>query len=430
MKRTLARVGAVALVLVVVISGFALAKAQEDPGPSGLKVLGVRAPNIVRVGETVTISVVDREDGSPVPAASVYALTWPHVTASGVTRMWYNCEFLDTTDSNGEVAHNFESAGPVLLVATKEGWGPGLAWMMVRPAVIGKLVVEAPGRAKVDELVTIRVWEKGSGDAVSAADLWAVPLAWPLRTQGIRDGERQVEGILEELGVGAQGNITDVLSRRGMHLGQTDDDGVLEHPFGEVGAYLLVATKTAYAPGWRLILIVPQSALALDIDPGRPDVGEQVTFTVTERGTDTPVADVDVYAIGSPFADLMPMLPGVVGGNATWLADMVGDRGFQIGTTDGGGQCTWTFDEAGRWLIVGIKEGYLPALGSVRVGGWLALQQALPRTARLGEATTETGREGPVGLYGGVMAAGGNCTGSGCRSLTTRGPVLGLDPWQ
>jgi len=121
----------------------------------------------------------------------------------------------------------------------------------------------------------------------------------------------------------------------------------------------------------------------------------------------------------------MPMPPGVAGGNATWLEEIVSDRGFQIGTTDGVGQCTWTFDEAGRWLIVGIKDGYLPALGSVRVGAWLALQQALPRTTQLGEAV---GGEGSVGLNARVAAARGNCTGTVCRSLISRGPLAVIEP--
>jgi len=407
MKKTLARIGAVALVLVVVISGFGVAMAQDDTG-EGLKVLAVRAPGVVQVNEAVTITVVDRADGSPVPAASVYALTWPDETAASVAGMWYGCEDLGKTDNNGEITHTFERAGRVLLIATKEGWGPGLARMTVKPDVVGKLVIEAPRRAKIYDPVTIKVSERNSGDAVAGADVWAVSLPWLQNAEGVRDDVGQAEGLLEQLRLNAGGNITDVLNSRGVHLGQTNGDGEVVHPFDAVGVYLLVATKSGYAPGCRLILIVPEKELALDIEPSRPDVGEEVTFTVTEHGTGTPVADVDLYALESPFTGLMPTMPGLMGGNTTSLEEMLSDSGFQIGTTDGSGQCTWAFDEAGGFIIVGVKDGYVPAVGFVRVGGWRGLQQLLPRTTQLDEAA---GRNGPVTLGARVIAVTDNWTG-------------------
>jgi len=306
------------------------------------------------------------------------------------------------------VTHTFEKAGRVLLVATKEGWGPGLARMTVKPNVVGKLVIEAPIRAKVSDSVTIKVSDRNTGDAVAGADLWAVRLPWPLETDDLRGAPGHAEGLLEELRLKAGGNMTDVLNSRGMHLGQTNGDGELVHPFGEVGAYLLVATKSGYAPGCRLIVIVPDKELALDIEPGSPDVGEEVTFTVTERGSGTPVVGVDLYAVESPFTGLMPMLPGVLGGNPTSLEEMVSDSGFQIGTTDGSGQCTYTFDETGGFMIVGIKDGYIPALGFVRVGGWRGLQQLLPRAEKLGEGL---GRKGPVALQARAIAVTDNWIG-------------------
>jgi hypothetical protein len=410
MKKALARIGAVALVLVVVVSGFGVAMAQDETGEgqSDLKVLAVRAPGVVQVHETVTITVVDRDDGTPVPAASVYALTWPDLTASSVAGMWYGCEFLGKTDNAGEITHTFERAGRVLLVATKEGWGPGLARMTVKPNVVGKLVIESPRRAKANDPVTIKVSEKNSGDAVAGADLWAVRLPWPLNGEDVRDDTGQAEGLLEELRLSAGGNITDVLSSRGIYLGQTNGDGELVHPFSEVGVYLLVATKTGYVPGCRLIVIVPEKELALNIEPSRPDVGEEVTFTVTERGTSTPVADVDLYAVESPFRGLLRTLPGILDGNRTSLKEMLTDSGFQIGTTDGSGQCTWTFDEAGGFIIVGVKDGYIPALGFVRVGGWPGLQQLLPRAQRLGE---NLGQKGPVALQARAIGATGSSAG-------------------
>jgi hypothetical protein len=386
MKKTVAKILAAVLALAVVVSGVGAAAAQEDSDgeQSHERVLGVRLPSVVKANESVTISVIDRGDGSPVPAASVYALTWPYPGATETAAFLYGCEFLGKTDNAGEVVHAFERPGRGLIVATKEGWGPGLARLCVKPNVMGRLAVEAPRRVKVNEPATIEVLEKGTGAGVKGADVWAVGVPGLNGTAELR-GRDHAEGLLDNLRLGAGGNVTRLLESRGMHLGQTNSEGQLEHSFGEMGRYLLVATKSRYVPGCRVISVVPAQALALDIDPGRPEVGEEVRFTVTDRETGDPIAGVDMYGVGSPLSGLPGMSLGLMDGNSSSLEGLVSERGFNIGTTNENGQCEYTFDEAGGFLIVGIKDECSPALGFVRVGGWEGLDQLLPRVGHLGE---------------------------------------------
>lgn len=394
MKGTLVRTVAAALVVAVMISGVGAAAAQEDGdgGQSNDRVLAVRLPDVVQVNDSVTISVVDRENGSPVPAASVYALTWPWPGATEMGGFWYGCEFLGKTDNAGEVVHVFDRPGRGLIVATKEGWGPGLARLCVKPDVMGRLAVEAPRRVKVNEPTMIEVLEKGTGEGVEGADVWAVGLPGLTRAAELRDPDH-AEGLLENLRSGAGGNVTGLLESRGMHLGQTKSEGQLVSPFSKVGRYLLVATKSLYVPGCQVISVVPAQALALEIESSRPDVGEVVRFTVTDREMGDLVVGVDMYGIGSPFGGLLSMPLGLMDGNSSSLEGLVEEKGFHIGTTDGKGQCEYTFDEAGGFLIVGIKDECSPALGFVRVGSWEGQHELLPRVRPWGE---ESRRVDPV----------------------------------
>ncbi len=391
-KKTVARIGAVALVMAVVISsvGLAMAQGNGEEGQSDVKVLAVRVPGVVQVNEPVTIAVTDREDGSPVPAASVYALRWPYPGVSDVAGPRYGCEFLGKTDNAGEVVHAFDKVGGVLIVATKEGWGPGLARLKVKPNLTGRLAVEAPRRAEVNDPVTIGVHEKNSGDAVAEADVWAVDLPGWTSVDGIRT-PGHTEGLLEELREG--GNITDLLDSRGMYLDQTNVDGELEYAFSEIGWYVLVATKSGYAPGCRLTTIVPDKAIVLQAEPKRPDVGEDVTFTAKTRGTGSPVEGVALYAVGAPFADFLPASVAAITGGTESLEQWAAGHGFYIGTTNGNGQFVCAFEEDGAYLIVGVKDGYAPGFAFVRVGQWSEPGQLLPQLKKSGE---ELGRSGPA----------------------------------
>ena len=119
MKNSLTKIAAVILVVAVIIAGIGVAAAQSEGLDNGseVRVLAVELPGLVEVDTPVTIKVTDRESGTPVPAVSVYALTWPDwavVDIAGTAPSgMYNCEFLGKTTNGGTVAHTFDGAGRV-----------------------------------------------------------------------------------------------------------------------------------------------------------------------------------------------------------------------------------------------------------------------------------------------------------------------------
>jgi hypothetical protein len=122
-------------------------------------------------------------------------------------------------------------------------------------------------------------------------------------------------------------------------------------------------------------------------------VGEDVTFTVRSRGSGDPVGGVDLYAIGPPLKGFLPAPSGAMDADSSTLETLVRENGFFIGTTNERGEYVHAFDEAGGFVIVGIKAGYSPALGFVRVGDWSGLGQFLPSREGAGG---ETRRSGPA----------------------------------
>ncbi|MCJ7521362.1 MAG: hypothetical protein MUP21_03995, partial [Dehalococcoidia bacterium] len=152
MRKALLKVAAAVLVIIVFISALGVAVAQEegDVIQPEVPVLTVQAADVVRVGEEVVFKVAERASHMPAAGASVYAVSWPVVAVSNVADAdWtpaYNCELIGETDDAGEVVHVFDKVGKRLIVATEEGYGPGLARLIVKPALNDRLVIRAPGR--------------------------------------------------------------------------------------------------------------------------------------------------------------------------------------------------------------------------------------------------------------------------------------------
>jgi len=392
MKNSLTKIAAVILVVAVIIVGIGVAAAQGDGLDNGseVRVLAVEVPGLVEVDTPVIIKVTDRESGTPVSAVSVYALTWPILTVTDMAGVipsgMYNSEFLGKTMNDGTVVHSFDSVGRVLIVATKEQWGPGLARLTVKPYLEGKLVVRAPIRAKVDEPVTIGVVERENGEAVAGADVWAIKRPFHSLTEGIDTQAEEIKGLIEGIGGNEGGNFTEILAGIAEHLGQTNNNGELKHAFGEVGRYLLVATMNGYVPGFKVITIVADKALVIKADPRRADIAEDVVFTAKTRGAGTPVADVDLYALGFPFPNTNLTDLRAMSTEGT-LEQMAIDSGTFMGTTNEDGQWTYQFQEEGVYLVVGIKDSYIPGITFVCIGQFDGLRELLPfpQIKRFGE---------------------------------------------
>jgi hypothetical protein len=220
---------------------------------------------------------------------------------------------LGDTGSDGVVTAAFERPGRFLIITAKEGYVPALARLNVKPDLTGKLEIKAPRRAEVNQPVPLTILDRSSGDGVPEADVWAVRLPIRFTHDDQIPSISNARGLLEELRGLSDGEPADVLNRLGMHLGQTGDDGTLTATFNDVGAYLLVSTKSGYIPAIKTIVIASDMALAIRV-PRWITVDEDVTIKVVTRGTATPVEDVEVYTLAGSFTlNLAPSLGSRMG---------------------------------------------------------------------------------------------------------------------
>lgn len=382
MKKVLTKPLVLLLAMGVCFSGAGLAAAQETQEgiEAQVMVLAVDTPVDVYVGDPVSITVTIRGSGTPVGNASVYALSWPRLSVWGAdTSCWpsaYACLFLGLTGSDGKVEYTFERPGRFLVVATKDGFGPGLARLTVKTQFLGRLKIEAPVRAPVNELVEMKVVNKNDGQGVAGADVWAISLPLPCALTETTIPLGDVKTAVEGLRVADLKELEALLSAHGLYLGQTGDDGSLEYAFEEVGRYVLVATRDGYVPGVKLITVVADKALAI-MGPRMAEVGEVVTFKSVSRGTGTVVEGVALYALRWPFGGIASMWLN----NAeepSWLEQLATEYGEYLGLTNGDGELNYSFSEEGLYIIVGIKEEYVPGVTFIRVGEVSRLGRLFP----------------------------------------------------
>ena len=120
-----------------------------------------------------------------------------------------------------------------------------------QPTVCRALAIDAPRKAAVGERVTITVTERGTGDAVKDAGVWA------LARESAELLKAEMEGIRQSGDVAAvQSALEQSVNIRGIFLGTTNGSGKVKHAFEQAGGYLLVTLKPGYFPAWKPIFIV------------------------------------------------------------------------------------------------------------------------------------------------------------------------------
>ncbi|HEY49289.1 MAG TPA: DUF4198 domain-containing protein [Dehalococcoidia bacterium] len=269
MTRALLKTGAVMLAILIALSSVTVAAAQEDTDvvQPEISVLAVKVPRDVKVGELVTITVTERESGAAVEGASVWALGHPATVRNSLfSAAGYSCLFLGKSLGDGTVSCTFSMPGRFMIIATYEGYGPGLAYLSVKPDILGKLTIRAPLRADANETVTIQVIQNRlNQEPASEAKVWAITL--PLCPgYGCDLSSAYSQGLGKAFTEAATGDLTSLmneLNSYSSYLGLTDGNGELKHVFTEPGKYLLVATKDKYVPGTRLIAIVSSESPAI-----------------------------------------------------------------------------------------------------------------------------------------------------------------------
>jgi len=111
----------------------------------------------------------------------------------------------------------------------------------------------------------------------------------------------------------------------------------------------------------------PVSRVGLAIvAPRMSPIGEEVSMTVFERKNQNPVGSADIWAVPrEKTEDLKAKIAELREESENGLRDvdwnsLVGDYGFLLGTTQGNGRLMYTFTEIEGYLLIAIKQGYLP----------------------------------------------------------------------
>jgi DNA-binding response OmpR family regulator len=95
-------------------------------------------------------------------------------------------------------------------------------------------------------------------------------------------------------------------------------------------------------------------------------------MTVTQRGTEDPVKDASVWAFTrNNIETLMEKLKelreaGTPMNEVDW-DELANEYGFFIGTSNGSGKVMHAFSEAGRYLLLATKPGYLPGRSGIAI---------------------------------------------------------------
>lgn len=411
MKKIFSGLLAIVLALAMIVPGASPALAESEPGSEEVQLanqaLAIRAPRVAEVNQPVTIHVVKRRAHEPVEGAEVYAIEVEKANAISIRgdNAGYSAivekyvalakeqdAFIGETDERGIVTHEFSDTGRYILIAVKDGYSPGFSRIGITLSMVRALAVRAPGVAEIDKQVTIKVIERHVYKPVADAEVYAVKMSGPEEvTEAVSLNAVVIKADPTD-NAEAEEYLT-LAKERGIFIGTTDERGVVTHSFGEAGRYVLVAIKDGFKPGFSRIGIKPSLVRALAIRaPKTSDVGQPVTIKVTERYTQKPTAEASVYAVKmEKISEIVIENDNTVDVARTEeYAALVKERGAYIGETGDDGIVTHKFDEAGRYVLIAVKDGYVP--GFARISITLLQDKALairaPQTARINQPVT------------------------------------------
>jgi hypothetical protein len=235
-----------------------------------------------------------------------------------------------------------------------------------KPALNGALALVAPRIVRPGEDISITVLLRKDQTPVEEASIWAVT----------KDKEQSLKTAIKKA-LGKKGTISDwqsleqLLEDKGNLMGQTNSNGKLSFKIDEMNNYILVAVKQGYAPDFSrlfvrevLAITAPESAL----------VNEEVELSVYIRGSEEPVSEAGVWAIkvekAGGIKGKLAELRQIYKENfqeSNW-EEVLDEKAITLGDTDENGQVTHAFSEAGRYVLVTVKKGYVPGFSVIAIG--------------------------------------------------------------
>ena len=226
------------------------------------------------------------------------------------------------------------------------------------------LAIVQPRLVGVGQNMQLTVFERLNQTPIEGAGVWMIA----------RENGDPAKEALKNLFAKGRANVTlseveDILNANGPKLGLTDTNGRLTNTFNESLRGWLVAVKEGYLPGFSHLVVSEFMSIAA---PKKAAPGEDVTITVNQRGTDQAVTGADIWAVDFANAralrDSLQEVRQTNQGdlhNVDWDAEL-GKLATSIGTTDANGQVTHSF-EAGKYLLIAIKQGCIPAYAGIAI---------------------------------------------------------------
>ena len=277
------------------------------------------------------------------------------------------------------------TAGPTLAQSEQDGTASS------QPRYKVGLAIVAPRWAPVGQEVSMRVFERLNQNPIEGAGIWAL-------TRDEAEALKQEMTSIRETSDSAnqEPDYESLANVHGTLLGRTDGNGRLRYAFTEEGDYVLVAVKRGYFPGFAPIAIrALPDALAIEAPRWSP-VGQEVTMTVFQRGTQDPINDAGVWALTRDEAEALKQEVTSIreaSDNTTEVdyESLVSVHGFFLGTTHGNGELKYAFTEEGGYLLVAVKEGYIPGYAPIAIKTMPdALAIEAPRWSPVGQEVTMT----------------------------------------
>jgi hypothetical protein len=256
------------------------------------------------------------------------------------------------------------------------------------------LAIVAPRTAAVGQLISMTVFQCSDQTPVAGAGVWAVT---PDRVESLKEEMSNLKNISP---ADQDKKSEELLGIHGIFIGRTDATGKVWHTFNTAGSYMLVTFKPGYWPDMRMIVVgkpagtIPR--LVIDA-PDKAEVGEKITITVTEKVNQEPVKDAGVWALSREKAEAIKAQFSAQStatdqdALAAQVENTLNLNGIFLGNTNGAGKLNCAFENAGGYLLVTVKRGYLPSYRPILIGSTpKVLSIDAPSKAKVGEKITIT----------------------------------------
>ena len=208
-------------------------------------------------------------------------------------------------------------------------------------------------------------------DPVEGAGIWAIPSD---DTEGLK---KEIEGVVINGEIAStEYDYASLLNSYGEFLGRTDSQGKLTHAFDEAGKYVLVTWKQGYRPGFAAHIVRSVPKVLGIRAPHTASVNQDVTMTAFERNTYAPVSGADIWAFswdqsesvrGALSDSNIKAMEGVESPELDYESIVNSLGGMYLGETGNNGELVCAFDNAGRYLLVVLKDGYWPGFGQITI---------------------------------------------------------------